>query len=161
MPTFEDTEKRTWSIVVTVATIKRVKELAKVNLLDILDGDLIERLVRDPVLLCDAIFAICKPKADERKVSDEDFGRAMAGDAIDKASAALLEALTDFFPTARERANLKRALDVTEKAIGKAHERIKERLDNIDLDNVIDSALKTANASSGSAPESSESTPAP
>ena len=62
------------------------------------DGTLLEKLINDPILLCDVIYCVCMEEADSRGVSDEDFGRAMAGDAIELATTALLEELVDFFP---------------------------------------------------------------
>ncbi len=43
-----------------------VRTLLQVNLLDAVEGQLIERLVTDPVLLCDCVYAICQPEADAR-----------------------------------------------------------------------------------------------
>ena len=86
-----------------VETIKRVQGLLDVNLLDVVDGDLIERLVADPVLVCDVVYCVCKPEADKQGVSDEEFGRAMAGDAIHNAADALLEEIVDFFPPAKRK----------------------------------------------------------
>ncbi len=41
---------------------------------------------RDPILLCDIIYAVCKPQAEEREppVTDEEFGRFLAevGEAV-------------------------------------------------------------------------------
>ena len=39
--------------------------------------------------------------AEKQKISDEDFGRGLGGDAIDSATTALLEELVDFFPQRR------------------------------------------------------------
>ncbi|MBW7934986.1 MAG: hypothetical protein H3C62_15535, partial [Gemmatimonadaceae bacterium] len=89
MKTFTDNAGRTWTLAINVDVLKRVRGLVDMNLLDIIDGQLIERLYRDPVLLCDVVYAVCKPEADARSVSDEDFGRAMAGDAIEQATKAL------------------------------------------------------------------------
>ena len=35
----------------------------EVDLISVLDGDLLERLVRDPVMLCDAVYALVKLEA--------------------------------------------------------------------------------------------------
>ena len=78
-----------------------MRTLLGVNLFDAVEGQLIERLVTDPVLLCDCVYAVCKPEADARGITDEDFGRAMAGDAIEHACTSLLEELVDFFPQAK------------------------------------------------------------
>jgi hypothetical protein len=103
MKTFCDNAGRNWTVQINVDTIKRVRDLAKVNLLEVVEGKLLERLVSDPVLLCDLIYCVCQPEADAKNVSDEDFGRAMAGDAIDGATTALLEELVDFFPQGKRR----------------------------------------------------------
>jgi len=83
MKTFNDNAGRTWTVAINVECIKRVKTLLSVNLLDAIEGKLIEQLVSDPVLLCDVIYAICKPEADTKEVSDEEFGRAMASKRLD------------------------------------------------------------------------------
>jgi len=94
MKTFTDNAGRTWTVAINVDAIKRVRDLLEVDLLEVLDGKLIEKLYRDPVLLCDVVYTACKPEADARSVTDEDFGRAMAGDAIEHAAKALLEEST-------------------------------------------------------------------
>src|SRR5690606_30386907 len=95
MTTFNDTTGRTWTISINVDAIRRVRSLLNVNRLDAVDGKLLEQLVVDPVLLCDILFALVKPEADAKNVTDEDFGRALGGDALDHATTALLEGLAD------------------------------------------------------------------
>lgn len=161
MRTFADNAGRTWTVAVNVDSIKRVRGLAGVNLLEVLAGELIDKLISDPVLLCDVVYALCKPEADKKSVSDEDFGRAMAGDAIEHATKALLEDLVDFSPSPRDRRNLGRAIETTWSAMDKARDLIEARLEGGELERVVEEALSTASASSGTAPESSESAPAP
>ena len=163
MKTFNDNAGRSWNVEVNVAAIKRVRGLAQVNLLEIIEGTLIEKLVRDPVLLCDVIYALCKPQADERQppVTDEEFGRAMAGDAIEHATAALLEELVSFCPSPRDRKNLGRVLDATKKVMDKARDVIEAKLESGELEKAAEQALaqldETQNDSSGNAPASSGS----
>jgi hypothetical protein len=163
MKVFKDNAGREWTVEINVAALKRVKSLAEVDLLGVLDGTLVERLIRDPVLLCDAVYAICKPQADEREVTDEDFGRAMAGDAIEHATGALLEELVSFCPSPRDRANLGRVLKATRDVMDKARTIVEARLDSGELERVAEQALAQAQtgpgSSSGSAPASPESTP--
>lgn len=101
MQTFRDTLGREWIVTIDIAALKRVRSQLNVDLLDIIQGDLLERLSRDPVLLCDILYVLCRPQADERKLSDEDFGRAMSGQALADATTAFFEALADFFPGPR------------------------------------------------------------
>jgi len=159
MKTFTDNAGRTWTVAINVDAIKRVRDLLKVDLLEVLDGKLIEKLYRDPVLLCDVIYAVCKPEADARNVTDEDFGRAMAGDAIEHATKALLEELVGFSPSPRDRANLQRILETTWNVMDKARDVIEARLATVNADDLVAQALATSGGSSGSAPESPASSP--
>ena len=53
------------------------------------------------MLLVNTLYAVCKPQADERDVSDEAFGELLVGDTIELAAAALVRGITDFFPKDR------------------------------------------------------------
>lgn len=159
MKTFTDNAARTWTVSINVDAIKRVRDLAGVNLLDVVDGKLLEQLTSDPILLCDCLYSVVKPEADARKISDVDFGRSMGGDAIDAATTALLEELVDFFPSAR-RTVLAKAMAKLKTLQSKALAAVETRLDSSELDALMETQLKRLMSSSGSAPESSESTPA-
>ena len=100
MKTFVDNAGRTWTVQVNIGTVKRVRDLVKVNLLEVIEGKLLEKLISDPILLCDVIYCLCQSEAETRNVTDVDFGRSMAGDAIEYATTALLEELVDFSPMA-------------------------------------------------------------
>jgi hypothetical protein len=133
MHTFADATGRTWSVSINVETIKRVKGLLNVNLMDAVEGKLIEQLMTDPVLLCDVLYAVCKPQADAQTVTDEDFGRSMAGDVIEAGTEALLADLADFFPKGR-RELLKKALAKLKVFEAKALAAAEARLDSPDLE---------------------------
>ncbi|MBE3133406.1 MAG: hypothetical protein IMZ55_08020 [Acidobacteria bacterium] len=146
MKTFTDSQGRTWNVVVNVSAIKRVRDLLGVDLLDVANGELLSRLADDPCLLVDVLFALCKPEADAKGVSDEDFGRGMVGGVLDEASAALMKELLDFFPSAqRARALGRMARKITEQgaAVAEAAAAIQSM----------------PGASSGNSPASAASTP--
>ena len=103
MKNFVDAAGRVWVVDVNVATIKRVRALAGVNLLEVVEGDLIERLSGDPILLADVLYAVCQPQATRENVSDEQFGEGLAGDVISLATTAMLDSLVAFFPEPRRR----------------------------------------------------------
>ncbi|MCW5769933.1 MAG: hypothetical protein KIT19_14755 [Phycisphaeraceae bacterium] len=167
MKSFTDNAGRDWTVEVNVWALKRIKGLTGTDLLEAIDGPLVERLIRDPVLLCDVVYAACKPQADERGVSDEDFGRAMAGDAIDRATAALLEELVAFCPSPRDRANLGRVLQATRDVMDKARDLVQRRIDELTsagaLDAIAEAALRepTPGELSGAARDSPGSIPDP
>lgn len=182
MKTFRDNAGNMWSIAINITAVKRVRGLLNVDLLEVLDRDmsgkgkkesnLFSKLASDPVLLVDVLYCLCKPEADARNCSDEQFGMAMAGDAIEQATEAFMEELVDFFPSPKERALLKKALSKMTAWQARAVEEAEKRLDspateeafqkviagaNRMADAEVDALVrKCAGTSSGSAPESSE-----
>ena len=161
MKTFKDNAGRVWTIAINVATLKRVKGLIKVDLLEVLEGKLIERLMADPVLLVDVVYAVCKPEADAAGVTDEQFGQAMAGDAIELATTALLEELIDFFPSRRDRERAKKVLAMAWNMVDKAQNLMDAKLDSPETQRMLEEALESIGGSSGSSPASPQSTPTP
>lgn len=157
MRTFRDEHGRDWTLALTVDAVKRVKALAGVDLMrldQVVDGvPVVQRLVVDVVTICDVAFAILKPQADDRGVSDEQFAAGLGGDGIRVLSQALMEEITDFF----------RKLGRTE-AVAMLHQATRfvaamiaateARVEAIDLASILGNAPMKS-------PESSESTPAP
>ena len=125
------------------------------------DSDLVVRLAEDVILVADCLFAVVKPQADEREVSDTDFGRALSGDVIDQATTALLEELIDFFPK-RRRAILRRAWETVKKVAAKladqTERRARKALANPKLEQRLMARL--SGGSAGPLPASSASPPA-
>ena len=165
MRQFKDNAGRTWTVDINVATLKRVRGLTGVDLMQVIEGTLIEKFIRDPVLLCDVVYAVCKTEADAAKVSDEEFGKAMAGDAIEAATGAVLDELISFCPSPRDRANLGRVLQATNRVMEKARDVTEKRIETLtsesELDKLVNRLLETSGSSSTSAPEPSASTPGP
>ena len=153
MRTFQDNAGRTWSVSVTVDAVKRVRDLLKEDLLDV--EQVLPRLLVDPILLCDCIYCVCKPQADAENVSDVDFGRAMAGDAIARAKAALIEELVDFFPEPSQRQTLRLAVAKHGKLSARVAEALKARLERDELPREIEAALSELGGSFTSLPASS------
>ena len=157
MKTFTDNAGRTWNIVLTINEVKRVKALLPdADLVaGAADGTLLQRLGSDLVFMCDVVYAVVKPQADAQKVSDEDFGRAMAGDCLEKAATALVEELVDFFPAARRRL-LAKALAKLQSLRTTVTERAMVELDSPELDKKlqaqIDSILGKASTNSPALP---------
>jgi len=178
MRNFKDNAGRTWTVTLNVWAVKNVRDTLSVDLLD-LGGDakddngLLYRLIADPVLLVDVLYVVCKDQADQANVTDEQFGRAMAGDAIDGATRAFLEELADFTPSPRDRARARKVIDATWKLIDRAQDVLDARAD-AELAKAADAALEALGAvsesqgdesnrgsSSGSSPASSGPIPAP
>lgn len=161
MESFKDNKDRSWDVDVTVATIKRVRARLDVDLLDVDDGELIRRLITDPILLVDIIYVVCEPQARDRNVSDEDFGEALAGDAIAGATKALLDSLVSFSPSPKDRDAMSRVMQATWDLMDRARDSVQAKLNNGLLEEETAKALKKFEDSFTNSLESSESTQAP
>ena len=99
MKAFTDSAGRTWSFSITIDSIRRVKELLGINITEVDAGTppLLVLIGTDELTLINIVFCLIKPQADERGVTDEEFGRHIDGAAILGAQTALYEEFTDFF----------------------------------------------------------------
>jgi hypothetical protein len=93
MQTFTDTAGRVWPLAISTHTVKRVRTLLSVDLMEFVEGSLMGKLMGDVVLFVDVLYAICKPEVDARNLTDEQFGQAMSGDVLLAAEEALAESL--------------------------------------------------------------------
>ena len=143
MKTFKDNQGRKWTVTINVSAIKRVRAELDMDLLEAIEGKLLERMVGDPILLCDILYVLVKPEADEKGITDEDFGRAMAGDAIDAACQAFIGELVDFFPKGR-REVLTEAVAKVRQIEAKVLSRTMQRLQTVEVDALIEKALAEA-----------------
>ncbi|MDI1342507.1 MAG: hypothetical protein PSV22_00190 [Pseudolabrys sp.] len=112
-----------WLVVVSIGAVKRVRELAGVDLLRFFDPKqpLAAELSSDPIALASVLWSVCEPQATKLGVSAEEFGESLYGDAIASGAEALIEAMVDFSPHPKERDALRRVLKtakrVTEKRL--------------------------------------------
>lgn len=159
MQAFTDNEGRTWTVHVTPNTLKRVKARLDVELLDVVCGDLLERLLRDPLLLADVLYAICEPEVTAQGLRDEQFWEALTGDVVEAATRAVLEGVADFFPSP-DRANIRQVIRAAFQAKDHARALVSKRIADGALERARDHALEASGNSSTSAPGSSASTPA-
>lgn len=159
MHSFRDNAGRTWTVVINVAVVKRVRGLVNIDLYKLVDDGFkpLAALVADPVQLADVLYCLCKDEADAKQITDEDFGRALAGDAITLAADAFVEELIDFFPDARARASLTKVLAAGRKVRDKLLVHAETVIETLDPETVANKLI----ASFGNSPGSSGSTPDP
>lgn len=141
MKTFTDSKCRDWTVDVNVTAVKRVRDRLSIDLLDLSSGQLFEKLVADPIALVDVLYVLCEPQANERQVTDVQFGEAMAGDAIEAATTALLESLIEFFPKAK-RAVLEKAVQKLRTVEAMAAQVASQRLDSPEIDAQIERLIR-------------------
>jgi hypothetical protein len=170
MQAFTDSTGRSWTIVLTIDTLKRVKSLVQVDLARPDEGDppLHVRMFDDVILLADVIFAAVKPQADTAGVTDEAFGQSLGGDAITAAARAFLEEWTDFFRR-RERPDLVAMIQKYRTLMERGVKAVETEVATLDVETLAEAAVAKAGAKarsilgglSSSSPESAPSIPDP
>lgn len=161
MASFKDAAGREWHFEITYLAIKRVRALAGVDLLDVGKSGGLTRLLGDPILLCDTLYALCKPQCDAIAISDEEFGKALRGDVLGDAYRAVSEDLAGFFQSPAEREAIRRLVQGAQTLRRKLTDRIATVVTEERVDQVIEQTLARLTVGSGSSPESSASIPTP
>ncbi|MEW4451291.1 hypothetical protein AB1L30_01270 [Bremerella sp. JC817] len=148
---FTDSKNRKWDATVDVPTVKQIRNLLKVDLLELLNGrhDVLQKLIDDPILLVDALYLVCREQCQSRNITDEEFGRGLVGDGIDNAVDAFLVGVAHFFPKGRRQVvlgviqKLNQSLDrVTAKSLqALADPRVDQAIDR-EADQAIEKWLK-------------------
>ena len=159
MRTFKDCEGRTWSIALNVHQMKRIRAHLGIDLVNVIaldaDGkvkvDLVDRIANDPCLLVDILWVCVEDEAKAAGVTDEEFGRSLAGESIEEATRAFLDELVDFFPGAK-RLFLKKAVELSRKFGGEMTEALGKALEDPELERRVEESMR----SSASSPASSE-----
>ena len=152
MHKFKDNNGKEWCLSLTVGSVRRVRDIAGVDLLDSSENGGLIKIATDPIALTDAIYAACKPDADAAGVSQDQFCDAMFGDCIEQATAAMIEAVTDFIPNPKDRENLRALMRQRNQTLEKGREKIASLIANGSLDTDIDAELNrllTAGNTSG------------
>lgn len=140
MRQFADKNDATWELNLNINTVKLVRALLGIDLLDLRAGDppLLTRLGTDIILLVDIIFVLVKKQAEERGVSDVMFAELMSGEAFQAASTAFYQELVDFF-RALGRKDQAQALEYQMKLMIAAVDKIEKKILEIDIDKLLDS----------------------
>ena len=164
MQNFKDRDGREWQVVLNVFQMKRVRAALGIDLVNVIEldkegtvrVDMIDRIANDPCLLVDILWVLVQEQAKEMGLTDEQFGTALAGDAIEAATKAFLDELVDFFPGAK-RLFLKKAVDLARKFGGEWNEVLEKALADPELERRVRESMSLSTSSQAS----SESTPDP
>jgi hypothetical protein len=160
MAKFKTLDGKEWVIEVTYLTVKRVRDLCGVNLLDIcnLDKESLSGWVADDLKVLEVVCAVVRPQLAAVDMSDEDFFAACDGGVLKEAVERLVDQVSDFFQEPRRGLVKKviRKLRETEKKMEfEAAKAIDAALSQCDFE----AALKTHGSSGSTSPESSASSP--
>jgi len=159
MKTFTDAAGRTWTLSLTLGSAMDVKDKLGVDLLQIEAGDppLITRLGTDEMLLGQVICALIEDQFEAHHATAKDVVKAFDGKTLAAVQSAFYAELIDFFRQ-RGRADRATAVDKQQRMIEAAIRAVGLRLEAVDVDETIRTAMGRG-AMSGSSPESLESTP--
>lgn len=135
MPKFTDTAGREWPVALNVATVKRIRDGAGLDVLKLAEQKTLVQLLDDPCKLAEVLWCVIEPEANKREISPEDFGSALAGDCLEAATDCLLEALCDFFP--KRRADILRGLLQKARRVGELQlEMAEQKLAGLDANDL-------------------------
>lgn len=101
MASFQDSRDREWQIALDAQSILAIRADCDPDfLLNDFDrqDNTFSRLQADPVLLCRVIYLLCSEQRQERSVTEKEFYLGVMGDAIDRATEALMGAIVSFSP---------------------------------------------------------------
>jgi hypothetical protein len=127
MKIWKDAKEHEYHTQITVAEVRALKSELGINLMEIATGDLLQKISEDVCLLCDILYVIHRDEAQKYGISDEDFGRNLYGDALEDATKAFVEETVNFFPNAKTRALLN-------KAMTKGQERMDKTLEKAEIE---------------------------
>lgn len=162
MNQFKDSKGDTWSVTVNGGTIKRARDLLKIDLGAPLEGDppFLTRFDIDIALKVDVLFVVCLPEAKERQVSDVEFAGRLEGDALYEASKAFWETLADFFRKLHQ-PHVVRAIEKQAEVIKRAIKLADDALSGEEFQKRIDAELAELGEFFASSLQSPASTPSP
>lgn len=126
MAKFKDSEKRSWSLKITVGSLKKVKDDTTIDLGYIASGKLenLEATLSNPFDLCAILYSLCEDQVEERNMTPEDFASMLHGDTFEAAIETFVESILDFYP--RQKAQVLRAALAKEKE--KQDKQLKEAI---------------------------------
>jgi hypothetical protein len=154
---FKDAEGRVWTLAISVATVKRCRALAGVDIPGLFDDDCkgLQSLTNDPCAFCDVLLVLLADQFQSPAVEDG-FLNAMYGEALEGAMDAFLAELCDFFPEARKRQALRKVLAKSRALRDTLMDQADLTLDRVDIAETARSLM----SSSGAPRASSDATPA-
>jgi hypothetical protein len=150
---FKDSAGREWRVELDVTGLKRVKAATGVDV-GLLFEDAFRdyrALLRDIGRFVDVVWVLVADQAAARGVTDEEFGRALGGDALAAAVEAFQGAVADFYPS-RQRAALKMLMAKTRAATDLGHAKTMAGLEALTPEEIWSASATTSPGSPGSIP---------
>ena len=142
MANFSDLNGRNWVVTLDVYSIKQIKKELEIDLLDEKVHETLQRIAEDIVIAIDVLYLALKEQLDTANISDVEFGRSLAGDCLNDAVGALVEALVDFFPNPRKREFMKKMWEKATSHMDRSHQEMIAILDDERIDSKLESQME-------------------
>jgi hypothetical protein len=160
MAKFKTLDGKEWVVEVTYLTVKRVRDLCGVNVLDIcnLDKESLSGWVADDLKVLEVVCAVVRPQLAAVSMADDEFFAACDGQVLKDAVERLIDEVSDFFQEPRKglvKKVIAKLRETERKMEAQAEKAIDEALSQCDFEE----ALKTHGSSDSTSPESSASSP--
>lgn len=160
--TFKDLAGRSWTLSLTAASLKRLREQVSIDLKLLIKDKLaaLVELLDDPERFVGVLWVLCESQAATHSISPEQFPEGFGGDTLEAAGAAFVEAIALFSPNPTR--DLLRAWAKKHTEIGtRAAAMGAIRLETIDLDKLLTEAMSRAdsNGFAGNSPRLPASIP--
>jgi hypothetical protein len=135
MATFKTLDGKQWAVEVNYLTVKRVRDLCGVNVLDVcnLDKEALSGWVSDDLKVLEVICAIVRPQLAAIDMADDEFFASCDGSVLKEAVERLVDQVSDFFQEPRR--------GLVKKVISKLRET--ERKMEMAAERAIDKALES------------------
>ncbi len=146
MPAFSDDNGDQWQVKVTIGAVDRCRDIAGIDLLTVVGGDGFGEFIADPVRAAKAVYAVVRPEATRRGLSEEQFLERLSGDAMDAARNALLDGIVDFFPSPAERRARRNLLAEIRRVIAKEMETLEAETSPERIQTLLASASEPTNS---------------
>lgn len=152
---FTDAEGRLWVLRVDYGAMKRVRNVLGLDLPAIVASpEKLGQLLGSPIDLIDVAWVVVEPRAREIEISDEQFGRACAGNVLGSLASALMEGMLDFFPEP-QKGLIALAWHKALALEAEGNQAIQAALDSGKIAQAIDKALGTPGSCATDSPEPS------
>jgi hypothetical protein len=160
MAKFKTLDGKEWVIEVTYLTVKRVRDLCGVNVLDIcnLDKESLSGWVADDLKVLEVVCAVVRPQLAAIDMADDEFFAVCDGQVLKEAVERLVDQVSDFFQEPRKglvKKVIAKLRETEKKMEAQAAKAIDAALGQCDFE----AALKTHGSSGSTSPASSESSP--
>jgi hypothetical protein len=119
----------------TINSAKAMRDVCGVDIADLVDLQKLSALYRDLPKIVDCIWVCVQG---QHEITDEQFGKSLAGDTLNDALQAFQEELVDFFPDPATRRGLRALLDKSEAIRQQMTAALTDDVNAVDVEKIVD-----------------------